>query len=64
MNFRVTNVAQAKRTIWGGGQIRAVNVTEGECAATLTTRYDAVGPTNITTLAHYPMTVVLIEYEM
>lgn len=63
MNFRVTNVAQPKRTIWGG-QIRAVNTTEGECAATLTTRYDAVGPTNITTLAHYPMTVVLIEYEV
>ena len=63
MIFKVTNVAQAKRTIWGG-QIRAVNVTEGECAATLTTRYDAVGPTNITTLAHYPMTVVLIEYEV
>jgi hypothetical protein len=41
-----------------------VNVTGDLCAATLTTRYDAVGPTNITTLAHYPMTVVLIEYEL
>lgn len=48
----------------GGGQIRPINVTGDLCAATLTTRYDAVGPTNITTLAHYPMTVVLIEYEM
>lgn len=63
MNFRVTNVAQPKRTYWGG-QIRAINTTGDDCAATLTTRYDAVGPTNITTLAHYPMTVVLIEYEM
>ena len=48
----------------GGGQIRPVNTTGDLCAATLTTRYDAVGPTNITTLAHYPMTVVLIEYEV
>jgi hypothetical protein len=47
-----------------GGQIRPINVTGDLCAATLTTRYDAVGPTNITTLAHYPMTVVLIEYEV
>ena len=63
MIFKVTNVAQAKRTIWGG-QITPINTTGDQCAATLTTRYDAVGPTNITTLAHYPMTVVLIEYEM
>lgn len=63
MNFRVTNVAWPKRTL-RGGQIRAVNVTGDGCAATLTTRYDSVGPTNITTLAHYPMTVVLVEYEM
>ena len=48
----------------GGGQIRPINVTGDLCAATLTTRYDAVGPTNITTLAHYPMTVILIEYEL
>ena len=62
MTFRVTNVAKSRLT--RGGQIRAVNTTGDLCAATLTTRYDAVGPTNITTLAHYPMTVVLIEYEM
>ena len=48
----------------GGGQITPINTTGDQCAATLTTRYDAVGPTNITTLAHYPMTVILIEYEM
>jgi len=41
-----------------------INTTGDRCAATLTTRYDAVGPTNITTLAHYPMTVVLIEYDL
>lgn len=47
-----------------GGYCRPVNVTGDGCAATLTTRYDAVGPTNITTLAHYPMTVILYEYEI
>ena len=51
------------KPMWGG-YCRPVNVTGDGCAATLTTRYDAVGPTNITTLAHYPMTVVLIEYEV
>lgn len=63
MIFKVTNVAQPKRTS-RGGQIRPVNTTGDLCAATLTTRYDAVGPTNILTLSHYPMTVILNEYEL
>lgn len=46
-----------------GGEGQVVNVTNGGCAATLTTRYENIGPTNILTLAHYPMTVVLYEYE-
>lgn len=62
MIFSVTNIG-AMKPMWGG-YCRPVNVTGDGCAATLTTRYDAVGPTNITTLAHYPMTVILIEYEM
>ena len=62
MIFKLTNIAQPKRT--RGGQIRAINTTGDDCAATLTTRYDAVGPTNIISLAHYPMTVALIEYEL
>lgn len=49
--------------VHSGGKRQAVNVTDGECAATLTTRYENIGPTNILTLAHYPMTVVLYEYE-
>ena len=62
MNYNITNVG--KQTKMRGGQCLPVNVTADGCAATLTTRYDAVGPTNIITLAHYPMTVILIEYEM
>ena len=62
MKYRTTNIGKIKRI--RGGQIRAINTTGDSCAATLTTRYDAVGPTNIITLAHYPMTVALIEYEL
>lgn len=47
----------------GGGNGQMVNVTDGCCAATITTRYEYIGPTNILTLAHYPMTVVLYEFE-
>ena len=62
MRFKTTNVGVTKSI--RGGQIRPINVTQDLCAATLTTRYDAVGPTNIITLAHYPMTVVLIEHDL
>ena len=58
----LTHVAKPSPMIRGGYQ-QAVNVTDGECAATLTTRYERIGPTNILTLAHYPMTVVLYEFE-
>ena len=62
MIFRVTNVGKPKQI--RGGQIAPINVTADGCAATLTTRYDAVGTTNILTLAHYPMTVVLVEHDL
>ena len=62
MECKLTHVAPPFRLNWGGnGQM--VNVTDGCCAATITTRYEAIGPTNILTLAHYPMTVVLYEFE-
>lgn len=62
MQFSLTHVARPFPSD-RGGQRQAVNVTDGECAATITTRYEAIGPTNILTLAHYPMTVVLYEFE-
>ena len=62
MECKLTHVAPPFRLNgWGSGQI--VNVTDGCCAATITTRYEAIGPTNILTLAHYPMTVILYEFE-
>ena len=62
MICRLTHVTKPSPMIRGGYQ-QVVNVTDGDCAATLTTRYESMGPTNILTLAHYPMTVVLYEYE-
>ena len=62
MICNLTHVANPSPMI-RGGYYQAVNVTDGECVATLTTRYESIGLTNILTLAHYPMTVVLYEYE-
>lgn len=62
MKLKLTQAAQPF-PLSRGGKRQAVNVTNGGCAATLTTRYENIGPTNILTLAHDPMTVVLYEYE-
>jgi len=48
-------------TLIGWGQRQAVNVMQGGCCATIITRYEVIGYSNILTLAHYPMTVVLHE---
>lgn len=62
MECKLTHVTRPFR-LNGGGNVQMANVTDGDCAATITTRYEAIGPTNILTLAHYPMTVVLYEFE-
>lgn len=62
MKLKLTQAARPFPLI-GGGKRQVVNVTNGGCATTLTTRYENIGSTNILTLAHYPMTVVLYEYE-
>lgn len=61
MECKLTHVAPPFRL--NGGNRQMVNVTDECCAATITTRYGAIGPTNILTLAHYLMTVVLYEFE-
>lgn len=45
------------------GGLQAINVCQGGTAATIHTRYSAMCYTNILTLAHYPMTAILYEYE-
>lgn len=62
MECKLTHVTRPFR-MNGGGSGQMINVADGDCAATITTRYEAIGPTNILTLAHYPMTVVLYEFE-
>ena len=57
--FLITRAAPAFP--FRGGQRQAVNVTDGGCCATITTRYEAICCSNILTLAHYPMTVILME---
>ena len=57
--FKLTHVAKAFPH--RGGQRQCVNTADNGIAATITTRYENIGPTNILTLAHYPMTVVLYE---
>lgn len=50
------------KIVCGGVSVQVANVTLGFCAATITTRYEAIGHGNILTLAHYPMSVVLYEF--
>ena len=58
-----TTSATAK-PLRGGGYCLPVNTASGGVACTLNTRYDGMQlPEDILTLAHYPKTVVLIEYE-
>lgn len=61
MKFCLTKVGKSHLLNEGGGRQQPVNVTSDMCAATITTRYENIGPTNILSLAHYPMTVVMIE---
>ena len=47
-----------------GGYFLPVNTASGGVACTLNPRYDGMQlPEDILTLAHYPKTVVLVEYE-
>ena len=48
-----------------GGYILPVNTASGGISCTINTRYkDMQLPEDILTLAHYPKTVILIEYEL
>jgi hypothetical protein len=62
MKFKVTNVARPKPI--GVGYLYPVNVCAGDTASTLTSRMWKDAVTNYLSLAHYPSTAVLIEYEL
>lgn len=62
MELKITKTAKEKPV--GGGYLIPINVTRDECCATLTTRYEAIGISNIITLAHFPMTTILVKHEI
>lgn len=62
INFKTTKTTPP-RQLNRGGQMMAVNVTNDNACATITTRYNQMCATNIITLAHYPMTAVLYQYD-
>ena len=62
MELRITKTAKEKPV--RDGYLIPVNVTKDECCATLTTRYEAIGISNIITLAHFPMTTILVKHEI
>ena len=59
---KLSYTSQAEPRQSGDKRQIPVNVCRGGTAATITTRYGSMDTTNILTLAHYPMTAVLIEY--
>ena len=62
MELKITNKAKGKSV--ANGDAVPINVTRDECCATLTTRYEAIGISNIITLAHFPMTTILVKHEI
>lgn len=62
MEYKITNISLPKPV--GGGYLLPVNTAMGGVCCTLNTRYEAMSePSDILTLAHYPKTIVMIEYE-
>jgi hypothetical protein len=60
--LKITSVADVPQRLDGRTEW-PVCVCRGSTAATITTRYGSMDTTNILTLAHYPMTAILIEYD-
>ncbi len=57
-----TAISVPKFLFWG--QMAAVNVCAGNVACTLNTRYEYMSKSDFFSLAHFPKTVVLCEYDM
>lgn len=62
MTLSITTQGKGKAT--ATARLTPVNTAMGGVCCTLNTRYEAMAePSDILTLAHYPRTVVMIEYE-
>lgn len=57
-----TAVSVPKFLFWG--KIAAVNVCTGNVACALNTRYEYMSKSDFFSLAHFPKTVVLCEYDI
>ena len=62
MELKITNKAKGKSV--ANGNAIPINVTKDKCCVTLNTRYEAIGMSNIITLAHFPMTTILVKHEV
>jgi hypothetical protein len=63
INLSLTALSIPKFFFWGG-QMAAVNVCAGCVACTLNTRYEYMGDSDFYSLAHFPKTVILYEYDL
>lgn len=62
INLYLTALSIPKLFLWG--QLAAVNVCTDNVACTLNTRYEYMSKSDFLSLAHFPKTVVLCEYDM
>ena len=62
-NLIKTTFASPRFSIMGGC-LSVVNTTADGLCCTLNTRYEEIGINHILSLAHFPRTVVLIDYEL
>ena len=61
--IKLSNTTSAPPRAYRGGYFLPINTAAGGVSCTINTRYDGMQlPEDILTLAHYPKTVVLIEY--
>lgn len=62
ISLYLTALSTPKLLLWG--QMAAVNVCVGNVSCTLNTRYDYMGDSDFYSLAHFPKTVILYEYDL
>lgn len=62
INLYLTVLSTPKLLLWG--QMAAVNVFAGCVACTLNTWYEYMADSDFYSLAHFPKTVILYEYDM
>lgn len=61
----LSQTSSAPPRLFRGGYFLPVNVASSGVACTINTRYDGMQlPEDILSLAHYPKTVILIEYSL